>query len=154
MDFSKFDKMFDVDGLKKDMNEAAKNGGGDFPEIPTGTYEVKIDKMELGETGPNSKQPGSPMVKVQFRIADGPYKNSCIFMNQVVTQGFQLHIVTEFLRSLGSGLEIGFENYSQLGELLLDVHEAINGKLEYALKYEKNNKGFFTYHITEIFEVE
>ena len=153
MDFSKFDKQFDIEGLKQDMKEAAENGT-DFPEIPEGTYEVKIDKMELAETGPNSKQPGSPMVKIQFRITDGKFKNSCIFFNQVVTLGFQLHIVTTFLRSLGSGIAIDFSGYAALAELLMDVHEAIDGKLEYALKYGKNSKGFNTYEIVEVFEVE
>ena len=36
----------------------------------------------------------------------------------------------------------------------MDIHEAISGKLEYALKYSKNSKGYNRFEITEIYEVE
>ena len=94
------------------------------------------------------------MVTIWFKVIDGEYKGSRIFMNQVVNQGFQIHIVNEFLRSLGSGIEIEFKNYSQYGQLLMDIHEAIDGKFEYALKYDQNNKGFDTFEIVEIYELE
>lgn len=149
MDFSKFDKQVDLEGLKQDIAEAAENGGGDFKEVPVGTYEVAITKLELGESSKND-----PMVKIWFKILDGEFKNSIIFMNQVVTRGFQIHIVDEFLRSLETDVDIYFESYSQYNEVLLDVFEAVNGKLEFALKYGKNDKGFNTYEITEVFEVE
>lgn len=149
MDFSKFDKQVDLEGLKQDIAEAAENGGGDFKEVPLGTYEVAITKLELSESSKND-----PMVKIWFKILDGEFKNSIIFMNQVVTRGFQIHIVDEFLKSLETDVDIYFESYSQYNEVLLDVFEAVNGKLEFALKYGKNDKGFNTYEITEVFEVE
>jgi len=34
----------------------------------------------------------------------------------------------------------------------MDIHEAIDGKLEYGLKYGKNSKGYNTYEITDVFE--
>ena len=40
------------------------------------------------------------MVTCWMKIVEGEYKGSLIFMNQVVTQGFQIHIVNEFVRSL------------------------------------------------------
>lgn len=147
MDFSKFDKMVDVTALKEDV-KAAQSNKGDYKEVPHGTYEVAINKMELKES---SK--GDPMVSIWFKIVNGEYKNSLIFMNQVITQGFQIHIVNEFLRSLDSEVVIDFESYSQYAQMLLDVHEAIDKKLEYALEYGEN-KGFNTFKITEIFEVE
>lgn len=155
MDFSKWDKQFDVKGLKDDLHEIEENGGtGDYREVPLGRYEVKIEKMELGETGPKSKNPGSPMLKVQFRIVSGEYKNSCIFMNQVITQGFQLHIATKFLKSLDSGVNVDFESFMQFSDLILDIHEAINGRLEYGLDYSETSKGFKQFEITDVFEVE
>ena len=45
--------------------------------------------------------------------------------------------VNEFLRSLDTGLEVQFENFQQYGNLLMDIHELINGRLEYGLKYSK-----------------
>lgn len=148
MDFSKFDKQVDLEGLKYDVEEAAENGGGNFKEVPLGNYEVAITKLELSES-----KKGDPMVKVWFKILEGEYKGSLLFMNQVITKGFQIHIVDEFLRSLETDIEISFESYSQYNELLLDVFDAIDGNFEYGLKYGEN-KGFNTFEITDIFEVD
>lgn len=155
MDYSKFDKMFDTKGLKDDLTEIEKNGGtGEYKQVPYGKYEVKIDKMELGETGPKSKNPGAPMLKVQFRILTGEFKNSCIFMNQVITQAFQLHLAMDFLKSLDSGIDITFDSFMQFSDLILDVHEAINDVLEYALDYSETSKGYKKFEITEVFDVD
>ena len=145
IDFSKFDKKVDLEGLKKDIEDSSNN---DFKEVPLGNYEVAITKLELGES---SK--GDQMVKVWFKILEGEYKGSLIFMNQVVTKGFQIHIVDEFLRSLDTDIDIAFESYSQYADLLADVYEAIEGNFEYGLKYGEN-KGFSTFEITDVFEVE
>ena len=94
--FAQWDKAVDIDGLNKDIKEAEQNsGGGNFKEVPHGQYEVSIEKMELKAT-----KKGDPMVSVWMKICDGDFKGSLIFMNQVITQGFQIHIVNEFLRSL------------------------------------------------------
>lgn len=94
------------------------------------------------------------MVSVWFKVVDGEYKGSRIFMNQVVTQGFQIHIINEFLRSLDSGIDINFDTYKQYGNLLMDVFEAVNGNLEFALSYKEGKNGFAKYEITEVFELE
>lgn len=148
MDFSKFDKMVDLEGLKKDLKEVEENGGGDYKEVPTGTYEVSVNKMELTES---SK--GDPMVKIWFKILAGEFKNSLIFMNQVITKPFQIHIVKDLLTSMDSEVEINFESYSQFAQLLLDVHEAVDGNLEFALEYGEK-KGFPTFKITDVFDAE
>ncbi len=145
MDFSKFDKMVDLEGLKKDVEDSSNN---DFKEVPHGTYEVAITKLELAES-----KKGDPMVKIWFKILEGEYKNSLIFMNQVITKGFQIHIVDELLKSLDTDVDIHFESYSQYADMLLDVFEAVDEKLEFALKYGEN-KGFNTFEITDVFEVE
>lgn len=145
MDFSKFDKQVDLEGLKKDIEDSANN---DFKEVPHGSYEVAITKLELAES-----KKGDPMVKIWFKVVNGEYKGSLIFMNQVITRGFQIHIVDELLRSLETDIEISFESYSQYNELLLDIFEAIDGNFEYGLKYGEN-KGFDTFEITEVFELD
>lgn len=145
MDFSKFDKQVDLEGLKKDIEDSANN---DFKEVPHGNYEVAIAKLELNES-----KKGDPMVKAWFKIVSGEYKGSLIFMNQVITRGFQIHIVDELLRSFDSGVEVSFESYSQYAELLMDIFEAIDGNFEYGLKYGEN-KGFDTFEITDVFELD
>ena len=149
VDFSKFDKAMDLGGLANDIKEAVENGGGNYKEVPHGTYEVKITKLELTES-----KKGDPMVSVWFKILNGEYKNSVIFMNQVVTQGFQIHIVNNLLKSLESGVEIEWPgSYAAFADLLMDVHEAIDGKFEYAVEYGETKKGFNTFKVTDVFEV-
>lgn len=148
MDFSKFDEKFDLEGLKEDIKTANENGGT-YEEVPTGTYEVKVEKLEL-----TTSKTDKPMVKAQFRILTGDHENQCIFMNQLVDEGFKLNIMNEFLKSLDSGVNVYFDSFKQYNDLILDVHEAIDGKLEYLLEYGENKKGFKTYTIKDIFDVE
>lgn len=149
IDYSKFDKAMDLEGLSKDIREAEENGGGDYREVPHGTYEVKVAKLELTES-----KKGDPMVSAWFTVLAGEYKGSYIFMNQVVNKGFQVHIVNDFLRSLNSNVDIEWPgNYAAFAQMLLDVHESIDGNLEYALEYGEK-KGFNTFKITEVFEAE
>lgn len=144
MDFSKFDQKVDLEGLKKDIEDSANS---DYKEVPHGTYEVAITKLELGES-----KKGDPMVKIWFKIVSGEFKGSLIFMNQVITRGFQIHIVNELLRSFETDIDIHFESYSQYADLLADVYEAVDGNFEYGLKYGEKN-GFNTFEITEVFEL-
>lgn len=146
MDFSKFDKMVNLEGLKNDIKDA-ENGNGSYDEIPVGTYEVKIEKMELTES-----KKGDPMFSCWFKIV-GDYQNGrLIFMNQVITQGFQFHIVNEFLRSLDTGLDIHFDNFEQYNDLIYDIHEKVESEhLEFTLEYGKK-KNFPTFKIIEVFE--
>lgn len=149
MDFSKFDKQVDLEGLKQDIMDAEENGGGDFKEVPHGKYEVAITKLELTES-----KKGDPMVSVWFKVTNGEYKGSLIFMNQVITQGFQIHIADEFLRSLETTVDVQFESYSQYAEMLADIFEEIEDKVEFVLDYDENKKGFNTFEIIDSFEVE
>lgn len=146
--WDEFDESIDVEGLAKDVEEAAENGSS-YKEVPVGTYEVAVDKLELVKS---SK--GDPMVSAWFKILAGEYKGSRIFMNQVITQGFQIHIANEFLRNLESGINVEFKTYSQYANMLMDIMEAIDGNLEYSLTYGEGKKGYPTFEIEEVFEVE
>ena len=145
--WEKFDKEIDVEGLKHDAEEAAKNGGN-FKEVPYGTYEVKVNKMELKESKTNK-----PMLSIWFKILDGEYKDSIIFYNQVLSTGFGLHSADNFLRSLDSGVTVEFKNFRQYNNLILDIAEAIDGVLEYGLEYSEGKNGFSNYKITDVFDV-
>ena len=150
INFEKFDKSIDLEGLKNDITEAQSNNGGTFKEVPHDKYEVEINKLEL-----TVSKKKDPMLSCWMKILEGEYEGSMIFMNQVVTQGFQIHIANKFLRSLVDGLnmDIEFESYTQYAELILDVSEAIDGKREYLVNYGEN-KGFNTFEIEEVFDVE
>ena len=153
--FAQWDNAVDMEGLQKDIQEAKENGGGNFKEVPHGTYEVSIEKMELKAT----KTKGDPMVSIWMKIVgDSEFKGSMIFMNQVITQGFQIHIVNEFLRSLIEDCVdapvVEFKSYAQYNNLLMDIHELIAESFEYAVIYGQTKKGFDTFEIEEIFALE
>lgn len=145
--FAKFDQMYDVDGLKEDIKKAA-DSKTDYEDVPDGDYEVAITKMELKESRSHK-----PMLSVWFKIVDGSRKGQLIFMNQLVDEAFKIHIANEFLRSLGTGLNIEFDKYSQYHGLIAQVFES-SKSYEYALEYTHNSKGYAEYKITDVFECE
>lgn len=155
--FSKWDQAIDTAGLQKDVEEAAKNpNSGNFKEVPHGNYEVAINQMEL-----KASKKGDPMVSIWFKIvSDGEFKGSMIFYNQVITQGFQIHMVNEMLRKMTEEMEdapvVEFVTYKQYSELLMDIFEAVSDNFEYGLKYTANskNKDFSNYEITDVFVLE
>ena len=151
--FEKFNSMVDVEGLKRDA-EAAANSSGDFVDVPHGDYEVKVVKLEIGETGEKSKTPGMPMAKVWFEVVAGEYKGQKIFMNQMLTTGFGIHKMNEFLDSLESGIAVEFENFNQYADLFKQIFNVVDGDAEYQLAYTENPKNpkFSNYNIVQKFK--
>lgn len=145
--FEKWNSNVDLKGLQEDVKKAQEDNKGEFEKVPYGEYEVKLDKLELKAT-----KKGDPMVSAWFTILEGKYKKSKLFLNQVVTQGFQIHIMNTFLKSMGTDLVVEFVDYKQYADLLLDIAEECDkNNLEFALKYE-DNKGYDKFTITEVFE--
>ena len=145
INWEEFDKSVDIENLEKDVQEASTREFGEYDEVEEGTYEVKITKLELGQS-----KKGDPMVTAWFEILNGKNQGRLIFMNQPVKEGFQIHIVNEFLRSLETDETVEFKGYSNYNILLLNIYEKIVNE-EYALEYGKNKKGFKTFKITEKF---
>ena len=153
MDFSAFDKKVDVEGLKRDVQEAEKNQpSGDYPEIPKGKYEVKFENIEMRAT----KKDGRPMLSVQARILEGDFKKKCLFMNRVLfgtkNDGNMIASAKGWLKKLGTNIDIEFENYSQFAEVVMDVAEAVEDGFEYLIEYDP--EAFNQITIKEVFEVE
>lgn len=144
--FEKWNSNVDLKGLQDDVKKAQEDNK-DFEKVPYGEYEVKLDKLELKAT-----KKGDPMVSAWFTILEGKYKKSKLFLNQVITQGFQIHIMNTFLKSMKTDLVVEFVDYKQYADLLLDIAEECDkNNLEFAIKYE-DNKGYDKFTITEVFE--
>ena len=145
--FDKWNEQIDGAKMAEEVKEVEKNGGGNYKDVPTGEYEVKIEKMELKES-----KSGAPMVSVMFRILEGEFKKSCLFMNQVVTLPFQIGLVNEFLRSMDTDVTIDFDgNYEHYNNMILDVFEAVDrDKLEFLVAYGEKN-GYKTFRIKEVY---
>lgn len=147
--FEKWNSNHNLSNIKNDIKEAQNNNGGkrEYEKVPHDTYEVRLTNLELKES-----KKGDPMVSAWFTIVEGKYKKYKLFMNQVINEGFQIHIVNEILRGMDTGLVIDFEDYKQYADLLLDVAEVCDSnKLEFKIKYEDNN-GFDKFTILEVYE--
>ena len=112
-------------------------------------YDVIIKSMSLTES-----QKGQPMVIVEFEVIDGEYNGGIITMKQVVTQGFQIHIMNEFLRSIQYDIEVDFEEYQQYGTLIEDIFKSVRNRFEYSLKYGKTASGYKSFRINKVYELE
>lgn len=144
---AKFNRMFDTKALAQDVKKVEESNG-EYKKVPTGNYEVRIQKIELKEN-----KNGDPMVSMWFEIVAGEYKNSKLFYNQVIDEDFKIGILNNFLRKLGTGLEIEFNDYVQYEQLLAKIYDRTYGKLEYGLDYAETKNGYTTYKITDIFEL-
>lgn len=152
IDFDKIDRSVDLKGLQADVEEARKNGGGDFPTIPAGKYEARVETLEIKGT----KKDNRPMLAASFKILSGEYKNQRLFMNRVLygtkNDGSMIKSAEGWLASLDSGIATAFESYKQFNQVVLDVAEAIDGKLEYVVDYDPNR--FNSISIDEVFDTE
>lgn len=148
IDFSKYDKQTDLEGLKEDTQKAIENGG-EFEEVPSGTYEVAVSELEL-----TMSKKDKPMVKIWYTILDGEYENNKIFQYQVVDTGQKLAIIKPLLEKLTEGeIEVTFESFAQYANLIEEIKDFVeDNSLEYSLEYGENKKGFKTYKILEVFE--
>lgn len=150
IDFDKIDKSVDLKGLRKDVEEASANGTGDFPTIPAGKYEVALVSLEIKGT----KKDNRPMLAVSFKILSGEYKNQRLFMNRVIygtkDDGRMIKSAVGWLNTLDSGVDVAFQDYKQFADLVMDVAEAIDGKIEYAVEYDDSQ--FNSIKITEVFD--
>ena len=151
-DFSKFDSMVDFNELGKSIEEASKNMG-DYPEVEPGEYTVKLAKLELSETKDHR-----PMIKGQFKILEGKFKNYNLFYNRTIygtkNDGNMIASALGFLKSLEPSDEVGpieFKKYSQFADLLLDITEDCADELNYKVKYDP--EAFNSIKVIEVIEV-
>lgn len=150
MDFSKFDKAIDKEKLRKDVEEAEKNGGGS--DVEKGTYIVQIEKLEIGAT-----KDGRPMLKAMARIQEGAHKKQCLFLNRVIygtkNDSNMIAAATGFLKKLDSQIDpIYFEDYSQFNELVMDIAEDIIDIMEYEVDYDPD--AFNSITIKDAYELD
>lgn len=156
--FDKFNKTISAEELaasQKEINENAS--GGDYKEVPVGKYEVEVNKIECKLT----KETKKPMVCIWFKILEGDFANSIIFYNGVLGEDWMRHRVVKLLSSLLNdttheaeiNLILKSGNVNEIHDFCLDVHEEIDGKFEYLLDYG-NRKGFGTYNIEEVYELD
>lgn len=156
--FDKYNKTINAEELAASQKEINENSsGGDYKEVPVGKYEVEVNKMECKLT----KETKKPMVSIWFKILEGEFANSLIFYNGVLGEDWMRHRVVKFLSSLLNdttheaeiNLILKSGNVAEINDFVLDIQEEIDGKFEYLLDYG-NRKGFSTYSIEEVYELD
>lgn len=152
--FEKYASKINAEELAASQKEITAAGDDNYKEVPLGTYEVKVDKLES-----KYSSNGNPMVCIWFKILEGDYKNSMIFYNGVFTEDWMRHRVVKMLSALLDdpsheaeiNLILKSGDVDTINDFCMDVHEAIDGKFEYLLDYGQK-KNYNTYNIKEVFE--
>jgi len=136
--FDKFNEEINTKEINKEIDGIKDNGGlgNNNSELPAGEYTVKIEKMLIGECGPNAKNAGAPLLKVDMKVVDGEGKGRHMFMNKILyaanpTEKWNTSIaiaqMVTWLKSLESGVDVVFKTYDQFEELVMDIAEECAG---------------------------
>lgn len=154
--FEKYADKINTDDLKASQKEIQDNAsGGQREEVPVGKYEVKVDKLECKK----SKSSGNPMVSIWFRILKGKFEKSVIFYNGVFHEDWMRHRVAKILsdllddgdRTAEINLILKTGDMDTINDFCMDIHESIDGRLEYLLDYGLS-KGYNTYAIADVYD--
>nr|DAO07361.1 MAG TPA: Protein of unknown function (DUF669) [Caudoviricetes sp.] len=156
VDFSAFDAKMDPN-LQEDVKNAKE-----YEDVPNGDYIVSVDKMEVKTTKAGDKL----MFAVQMSIkenSDGSKSNQKgrkIFFNRVISgnrvseswnDGKAIKSVITWLDKLGTDLIPEFVNYSDFAELVLDIFQEIQGKVELDVTYKASD--FNPVSINEVYDI-
>lgn len=156
VDFSAFDAKMDPN-LQDDVKNAKE-----YEDVPNGDYIVSVDKMEVKTTKAGDKL----MFAVQMSIkenSDGSKSNQKgrkIFFNRVISgnrvserwnDGKAIKSVITWLDKLETDLIPEFVNYSDFAELVLDIFQEIQGKVELDVTY--NASDFNPVSINEVYDI-
>lgn len=155
--FEKYSNQINADDLKASQKEIQDNAaGGQREDVPVGNYEVKVDKLECKMSKSNNL-----MVSIWFRILKGKFEKSVIFYNGVFKEDWMRHRVAKILsdllddgdRTAEINLILKSNNMQMINDFCMDIHEAIDGRLEYLLDYGQS-KGYNTYTIKEVYDAQ
>jgi len=150
--WEQFDDNTDLAGFEEDVKEADSKSG-DFEDLPHGKYEVALENIELKPT----KKDGKPMIVSTFEVIAGDHNGRLIWVNQVVDSGMKMSIGLRFINDMKPETEIKFSKDGGMSKLAEDLNEAaghIADNHEFVLDFSENKKGYDTYKIEEVFDLE
>ena len=147
--------------MDPNLQDDVKNAK-EYEDVPNGDYIVSVDKMEVKTTKAGDKL----MFAVQMSIkenSDGSKSNQKgrkIFFNRVISgnrvseswnDGKAIKSVITWLDKLGTDLIPEFVNYSDFAELVLDIFQEIQGKVELDVTYKASD--FNPVSINEVYDI-
>lgn len=150
--WEQFDNSTDLAGFEEDV-KAAESNDGDFEALPHGKYEVALDDIQLKETKNNPR----PMIVSTFKVIEGPHKGRLIWVNQVVDNGMKMSIGLRFINKMEPEEKVSFTKEGGMAQLSEDLPAAvpyIQKNHEFVLNFFENKKGYDTYDIDDVFDLE
>ena len=146
-DFSMYDGKVNFEELRGLASKGA--GASEFRKLPCGEYCVELSSLILTKS-----KAGSQMVKGRFKVVNGDDEGCCIYMYQVVQQRFQVDICNSFLRSLGSQVDVCFDDYEQYGDCIKRVWLDVKDRFVYRLYYGRSASGYDTFRVIEVCDAD
>lgn len=156
IDWSAFEAKIDPN-----LQEQIKNAKT-YEDVPDGDYIVSVDKMEIKPTKAGDKT----LFAVQMSIKENSDGSKCdqkgrkIFFNRVIlgnrpterwNDGVAINGVVTWLGKLQTELIPEFVNYPDFEELVLDIFQEIQGKVELDVTYKA--KDFNPVSINEVYDI-
>lgn len=139
VDFSRFKEKLSESDIKK-MEDQYKTGGS-RSEVPSGTYPVKLSRMEVKENNF-----GGENMNISFKITDGSHNGQLIFyngtFNNKIDSGYRATAV--LISQLTDGqldedsilFNITKEDHDDVADYLDGLFNVLKSAYEYDLKYE------------------
>lgn len=167
VDFSAFKSKVNKSELEEMEKRYQEQNTGNYPELPSGTYPVELNKMEVGRSSW-----GTDQVNITFKITDGTHKNKLVFYNGTFDDHFA-HGKLQTAKLISEMTDGEVDKFSILKELdagpdavsdyLTDLYQAIAGQLVFDLDYTvkestklntNTNKPYINkfYSIVEVFD--
>ena len=169
--FDKFNETIDGaerEKLETQLKNAVNNSNVNYVEIPSGMYEVELEKMEVRPTSWGDHQ-----VSIQFNIMTGEYKGKKLFYSGGFYEHFEKgYTPTARLISALTSEEVPdyiilnklMGDKDELNEYLLDLLEVISSAFTFDLNYEvkesnklnpKTNKPYVNkfYSISDVYDI-
>lgn len=123
-------------GFKVNFTDTETYGGSSLglDPLPTGKYHVAITDVEARESGPNSKNPGSTYLNIEFTVQSGPFEGRKVWTNATLLP-HALFTIKGILEAVGietTGNELEFEADDLMNkELAVKVNFLKAGQVTY-----------------------
>lgn len=103
-----------------------------FEPLPAGWYHVIVNSVKESEAGDNAKNPGAPMLNMEYVVQSGDYEDRHVFENVTIVQTtlWKLKGILEAM------------NYDVSGELEFDPDDFVGNELQVKLSIQPETKDF------------
>ncbi len=152
MSFENFN--IDMEQYKADIAEiqAQEKPKKEYKDPVDGTYNCDIVSLELGTNKAGDKL----MLKGSFKITDGEFKNSRLWINKVLcgskNDSFAVKTAIDFLNSLGAVQEVEFTgDFDDLATQIEIVFADIKN-CTFEVVQKTSDSGFKNLYVNDVFE--